>query len=76
MLFPTCSKQALDWGAVQSIRHGKNPCKCGECGLCVQYGRISAAMGKLLALAFVMQVDRYFPSQLLSLLNKTREKYR
>ena len=33
-------------------------------------------MVKLLAPVFVMQVDRCFPSLLLSLLNKTKEKYR
>lgn len=51
----------------------KNPCKCGKCGLCVQNERISADMVKLFALVFVMRVDRYFPSQLFSLLERNTE---
>lgn len=42
----------------------------------MQYGRVNANMVKLLAPVFVLQVGRCFPSPLLSLLNKAREKYK
>lgn len=69
MLFATCSRQALGLGAVQSIRHGKTHANVVN----VQNERISAEMVKLLALVFVVQVHGYFPSQLLSLLERNIE---